>query len=164
MVKIRQAQPKERSTLAAGGEGATADVEENVVQELISQVHMTLTERPIRMFRSRVFFFFNEGFSFRWHIELGQFKHVVSENTLMFAPMFLDEEIPEELCRFDELKAFFFERVVGDRSCARALHSAAQGRDKLNRSRGAQPRAQGHGGGNMLHSVPSKKHSNHRKE
>ena len=46
LLKISQAQTKKSSTLAVGDEGAIADVDENVVQELISQVHMILTERP----------------------------------------------------------------------------------------------------------------------
>ena len=41
LLKISQAQTKKSSTLAVGDEG-----DENVVQELISQVHMILTERP----------------------------------------------------------------------------------------------------------------------
>ena len=45
-LNISQASTKKSSTLAVGDEGAIADVDENVVQELISQVYMNLTERP----------------------------------------------------------------------------------------------------------------------
>ena len=43
---ISQAQTKKSSTFAVGDEGAILDVDENVVQELISQAHMQLAERP----------------------------------------------------------------------------------------------------------------------
>ena len=46
LLKISQAQTKKSSTLAVGDEGAIADVDESVVQELISQVYMKITERP----------------------------------------------------------------------------------------------------------------------
>ena len=45
LLKISQAQTKKRGHSRLD-EGAIADVDENVVQELISQVHMNLTERP----------------------------------------------------------------------------------------------------------------------
>ena len=46
LLNISQASTKKSCTLAVGDEGAIADVDENVVQELISQAHMNLTERP----------------------------------------------------------------------------------------------------------------------
>ena len=46
LLKISQSQTKKSSTLAVGNEGAIADVDEYVVLELISQVHMNFTERP----------------------------------------------------------------------------------------------------------------------
>ena len=46
LLNISQASTKKSSTLAVGDEGAIADVDEYAVQELISQAHMNLTERP----------------------------------------------------------------------------------------------------------------------
>ena len=46
LLNISQASTKKSSTLAVGDEGAIADVDENVVQELISQVYMNPTDRP----------------------------------------------------------------------------------------------------------------------
>ena len=101
--------------------GAIADVDENVVQELISQVYMNPTDRPhLNVPIQNVPYLSVKGL--RWHIKFEHFLQVVSQN-------------------------------------------------KLNRSRGAQPRAmctarvtpQGHGGGDVLHFDPAKEQSNHKR-
>ena len=61
-------------------EGAIADMDENVVQELISQVHMNLTERPhLHVPIQSVPFF---PCSLRWHIMFEHVLQVVSQNKL----------------------------------------------------------------------------------
>ena len=46
LLNMSQASTKKSSTLAVGDEGAIADVDEDVVQEPISQAHMNLIVRP----------------------------------------------------------------------------------------------------------------------
>ena len=46
LLRISQAQTKKSSTFAVGDKEPIADVDENVVQELISHAHMQLAERP----------------------------------------------------------------------------------------------------------------------
>ena len=123
LLKKSQAQTKKSSTLAVGDEGAIADVDENVVQELISQVHMNLTKRPhLHVPIQSVPYFSMKGPVFRGTSSLNIF--------CMWSP-----------------------------------------KNKLNRNRGAQPRATcaarvtppGHGGDDVLHFDPSKKQSDHKR-
>ena len=83
LLKISQAQTKKSCTLAVGDEGAIADVDENVVQELISpSAHEPHREAPFACPDPECSLFFSERSSLRWHIKFEHVFQVVSQNKL----------------------------------------------------------------------------------
>ena len=82
LLNISQASTKKSSTLAVGDEGAIADVDESVLQDLVSQVYMNLTERPHLHVPIQNVSLFVKVKGLRWHIKFEHFLQVVSHNKL----------------------------------------------------------------------------------